>query len=145
MKEYPKTTLIFLLSTSGGEKYIASTSMFCSSKIGQRKYIEMTSIFRPPKLHRRKYVETTWKFIEIFFSKYQRNIDIELTLIRRDVSIRILLLIFVFVQQYKTFLVLYKITNLMPMVQVRFTFTIHSFRKCSLIFLIWYTVTGFNL
>ena len=35
----------------------------------------------------KKYAEMTWKFVEIWFSTYRRNIHVELTWIRRGVPV----------------------------------------------------------
>ena len=43
--------------------------------------------FSPIEITSKKYVENTWKFIEIFFLTYPRNIDIESTSIQRIVSV----------------------------------------------------------
>ena len=54
---------------------IEINSIFCPSKLSQTKYIKTTSKFCFWKLHLKS--ETTWKFVDIFFSKYRHNIDIE--------------------------------------------------------------------
>ena len=64
-----------------------ATSIFRPVKLRRKKYVETTWIFRSPKLHLKKYVEMAWKFVEIWSSKYRRNIDVELTLIRRGVPL----------------------------------------------------------
>ena len=53
-----------------------------TSKKVRRNDVECSSIVITSK----KYVEMMWQFMDIFFSTYQHNIDIEPTLIRRGVS-----------------------------------------------------------
>ena len=83
-------------------KYSKMPSIFHSSKLCRRKYIEITSIFcprcyvekvsrkdvhfSPIKITSKNYAEATWIIVDILFSMYHRNIDIESTSIRRVVS-----------------------------------------------------------
>ena len=41
----------------------------------------------------KKYVEMTWKFVEIWYSTYRRNIDFKSTSIRRGVAVELIFLI----------------------------------------------------
>ena len=41
--------------------------------------------FLPIKITSKKYVEMTWKFVDVFFLTYHRNIDIKSNIIRRGV------------------------------------------------------------
>ena len=54
---------------------------------GQRNYIEKSTWkqrgFFNQQMTSKKYVEMTWKFVEIWFSMYRRNIRSESTSIRR--------------------------------------------------------------
>ena len=83
-------------------KYNKMPSIFHPSKLCRRKYIEITSIFcprcyiekvsrndvhfSPIEITSKNYVEATWIFVDILFSMYHRNTDIESTSIRRVVS-----------------------------------------------------------
>ena len=58
-----------------------------------RNYIKQSTSkqrhFLPIEIISRKYVKITWKFINIFFLTYRRNIDIESTSIRHGVSVEL--------------------------------------------------------
>ena len=82
-----ETTWIFRRPKLHRKKYVGTTSIFRPLKLLRKKYVETTWIFRSSKLHLKKYVEMAWKFVEIWSSKYRRNIDVELTLIRRGVPV----------------------------------------------------------
>ena len=51
-----------------------------------RNYIEKRTWKQRGFLDRKRYVEMSWKFVEIWFSTYRRNIDVESTWIRRGVT-----------------------------------------------------------
>ena len=97
-------TSTFFASKFHQKKCVQTTWIFRSSKLHQKKSVETTWIFRPSKLRQKKvhgnnvdfsiskitskkYVEKTWKFVAIWSLAYRRNIDLELTLIRRGVPI----------------------------------------------------------
>ena len=73
--------------------YVETTWIFRPSKLHPKRYLETARIFRPAKLIRKKNVEMRWKFVEIFSSTYRRNIDVELTSIRRGMTVGILTLV----------------------------------------------------
>ena len=64
------------------KSYVKISSSFCSLISCGTKYVETTWFF-PIEITSKKYVEATWKYDDIFFSTYRRNIDIEWMLITR--------------------------------------------------------------
>ena len=64
------------------KSYVKISSSFCSLISCGTKYVETTWFF-PIEITLKKYVEATWKYDDIFFSTYRRNIDIEWMLITR--------------------------------------------------------------
>ena len=68
------------------KSYVKISSSFCSLIPCGTKYVETTWFF-PIEITSKKYVEATWKYDDIFFSTYRRNIDTELMLITRVVLV----------------------------------------------------------
>ena len=64
---------------------------FSTIQITSKKVHENNVDFSISKITSKKYVEKTWKFVAIWSLAYRRNIDLELTLIRRGVPIGIAL------------------------------------------------------
>ena len=60
---------------------------FTPIEITSKKVRQNDSEFSPIKITSKNYVKMTWKFVAAFSSMYWRKIDIELTLIRRGVSV----------------------------------------------------------
>ena len=60
---------------------------FSTSEITLKKIRGNDVDFPISEITLKKYVKMTWKFVEIWSSTYRRNIDFELTWIRRGVSV----------------------------------------------------------
>ena len=60
---------------------------FSTSEITSKKVRGNDVDFSISEITSKKYVEMTWKFVEIWFSTYRRNIGVESTWIRRGVSL----------------------------------------------------------
>ena len=60
---------------------------FSTSEITLKKIRGNDVDFPISEITLKKYVKMTWKFVEIWSSTYRRNIDVELTWIRRGVSV----------------------------------------------------------
>ena len=83
--KYVELASIFHPSKLHRAKYIKTASKFFSSKLRRKNYVETKSISLT-EITSKKYVKTTWKFVEILFLTYRRNIDIKSTLIQHVVS-----------------------------------------------------------
>ena len=100
IKKYIETTLTFLTSKLGKkstskrcwffthwncvEKSTSKLHQFWPIEIKPKKVHRNEVDFLPIKIALKKYAEMTWKFVYIFCSMYQRNIDIESTSIWRN-------------------------------------------------------------
>ena len=60
---------------------------FSTSEITSKKVSGIHVDFWTIEITSKKYAETTWKFVEIWSSTYQRNIHVESTWIRRGVPV----------------------------------------------------------
>ena len=98
-RRYIEKTAIFGPSMLHRKKYVETTWIFRKSKLRRKVtskyllvfahwyYVEQSTSkrrdFFPIEITSKKYVEATWKYDDIFFSTYRRNIDIEWMLITR--------------------------------------------------------------
>ena len=96
--------MIFWPSPLRRKKNVEKSLVFRPEKLHQKKFVETTRMFQPAKLHQnkhletyvdfsigeitlKKYVEMPPKFLDIWFLKYQCNIDIEFMLIQREAPV----------------------------------------------------------